>query len=246
MTAPTQLPVSGIPRISASFHRWGYQIIPDVLSADDSTRLTDAISGSYDAERRRSRTRIGGLRNLLQHPHVRGIARSERILALLMQADQCPVFPVRALFFDKTAEANWAVPWHQDLSIAVAQRLELDGFEGWSVKDGVMHVQPPVGILSNMITLRIHLDACSAANGALKVIPGSHLGGRLSDAETESWLKRAPVTCEVPRGGALLMRPLLLHASAPAAAPTHRRVLHLEYASGPLPGGLEWHESAVD
>jgi hypothetical protein len=36
------------------------------------------------------------------------------------------------------------------------------------------------------------------------------------------------------------MRPLLLHASSPAADPRHRRVIHLEFAAEPLPGGLEW------
>ncbi len=39
------------------------------------------------------------------------------------------------------------------------------------------------------------------------------------------------------------MRPLLLHASSPATAPAHRRVVHLEFAPAPLSGGLEWHWS---
>ena len=36
------------------------------------------------------------------------------------------------------------------------------------------------------------------------------------------------------------MRPLLLHASSPSKVPGHRRVIHLDFASSPLPGGLYW------
>jgi hypothetical protein len=46
----------------------------------------------------------------------------------------------------------------------------------------------------------------------------------------------------VPRGGVLLMRPLLLHASQKATRPARRRVIHLEYAACDLPSGLDWNE----
>jgi hypothetical protein len=54
----------------------------------------------------------------------------------------------------------------------------------------------------------------------------------------------AEVSCAVEAGDALLMRPLLLHASSRSTRATHRRVLHLEYAWFPLPDGLAWHEAA--
>lgn len=145
-------------------------------------------------------------------------------------------FPVRGLLFDKTPESNWKVPWHQDLSIAVAARVEAPGFGPWSVKDGVVHVQPPVEVLETMITLRLHLDDCGPDNGPLRVLPGTHALGKVA-APPENV---SEVVCCLPAGGALLMRPLLLHASSPAVAPGRRRVIHLEFASGALPGGLEW------
>jgi ectoine hydroxylase-related dioxygenase (phytanoyl-CoA dioxygenase family) len=82
--------------------------------------------------------------------------------------------PVRAIFFDKSSGSNWLVPWHQDLTIAVASKCEAPGFGPWSVKDGIPHVQPPDELLKQMIALRLHLDDCDASNGALRVIPGSH------------------------------------------------------------------------
>jgi ectoine hydroxylase-related dioxygenase (phytanoyl-CoA dioxygenase family) len=146
------------------------------------------------------------------------------------------------LLFDKTPAANWSIGWHQDTAIAVREKVEAPGFFGWSVKAGVPHVHPPTQILESMITLRVHVDDCGEGNGPLRVIPGSHRHGRLSD---EAIAKRATgpeVICPLQAGGVLLMRPLILHASSPATTPQHRRVLHLEFAADPLPHGLEWYE----
>jgi ectoine hydroxylase-related dioxygenase (phytanoyl-CoA dioxygenase family) len=97
-----------------------------------------------------------------------------------------------------------------------------------------------------MVTVRLHLDDCDESNGALRVIPGSHRLGRLSAARiAEVRSQEMAVVCSVQAGDALLMRPLLLHASSQAIAPTHRRVIHLEYASCSLPEGLVWAETSL-
>ena len=146
------------------------------------------------------------------------------------------------ILFDKVEGANWKVPWHQDLSVALRARQDAAGYGPWSEKAGVVHAQAPVALLERMLTVRLHLDDCDEANGPLRVLPGTHCLGKLSAehiqalrAETEE------VVCVVPRGGVVLMRPLLLHASSPAQTPRQRRVVHLEYASDSLPAGLEWH-----
>jgi ectoine hydroxylase-related dioxygenase (phytanoyl-CoA dioxygenase family) len=114
------------------------------------------------------------------------------------------------------------------------------------VKRGVPHARPPVGVLENMVAVRIHLDDCDRDNGALRVIPGSHRHGIMSDEQIKSFIEREEsVVCEAARGSALLMRPLLLHSSGPAKSPRHRRVVHIEFAAGPLPGGLEWRNWRV-
>jgi ectoine hydroxylase-related dioxygenase (phytanoyl-CoA dioxygenase family) len=123
----------------------------------------------------------------------------------------------------------------------VRARRDAEGFGAWSEKAGVMHVQPPAAILERMLTVRLHLDAGDEANAPLRVIPGSHSRGRL-DAAAIAHLRETStvVACLVPRGGALLMRPLLLHASSAS----RRRVVHLEFAAGELPAGLEWASGA--
>src|SRR5262249_7851407 len=125
--------------------------------------------------------------------------------------------------------------------IAVKERLEVPGFVGWSQKAGVWQVQPPVEVLGHMMAVRVHLDDCGANNGPLRVLPGSHRFGWL-DHELDAWRARvAEVVCTVQCGGIVAMCPLILHASAPSETADHRRVIHIEYAAGELPAGLDWN-----
>jgi len=72
---------------------------------------------------------------------------------------------VRILYFDKSPEANWTVPYHQDLTIAARERMELAGFGPWSVKAGTPHVRAARAVLEGMIAVRLHLDDCGLENG---------------------------------------------------------------------------------
>lgn len=189
----------------------------------------------------------GGQRNLLELADVRDLAGWIRTAEPVQGVLGASAKPVRGILFDKTPDANWKVTWHQDVTIAVSERREVPGFGPWSVKAGVVHVQPPVTILEAMLSVRVHLDDCNSENGPLRVLPGSHRHGRIHQSQIEGWRSRVPEEiCEAARGSVLLMRPLLLHASSPATSPSHRRVLHLDYAFGELPGGLEWRWLADD
>ena len=222
----------------------GFAVLPGVVPTDTTERLTAAVGRPVPGSVAREKNdRIYAVRNLLAVPEVRELADSPPVRGLVEPVLGGAARPVRGLLFDKTAGANWKVAWHQDLSIAVKQRVEVPGFGPWSVKAGVQHVQPPRHVLDGMLTVRLHLDDCGEDNGPLKVLPGSHAAGPLPPAEVARWCgERAPVACVVAAGGAVLMRPLILHASSPARVPGHRRVIHLEFASGELPGGLEWAE----
>ena len=162
-----------------------------------------------------------------------------RSLAGAVLGDGC--FAVRAVFFDKVPGANWKLGWHQDSVISVRERIDAPGFVAWSLKAGVLQVQPPAEILSEMLAVRVHLDDCGELNGPLRVLPGSHAHGWL-DEEIAAWKRNvAEVTCRVRSGGVVVMRPLLIHASPAASRPHHRRVIHIEFAREDLPDGLEWN-----
>jgi ectoine hydroxylase-related dioxygenase (phytanoyl-CoA dioxygenase family) len=218
-----------------AFDRDGYAIVPNALSPARVDEVLRALPTMFEKDGH------GGLRNLLDILAVAEVARDSGIrdIARVILGRGC--FAVRALLFDKTPSANWKVAWHQDLTIAVAERREIPGFGPWSAKAGVLHVQPPTAILERMVAIRVHLDACREDNGPVRVLPGSHSIGKLAAAHVDAWRARIKaVTCLVPPGGLLVMRPLLLHASSPAAVPAHRRVLHFEFAVGELPDGVAW------
>ncbi|MBV9852530.1 MAG: phytanoyl-CoA dioxygenase family protein [Armatimonadetes bacterium] len=223
--------------------RYGFAVVPGVLDAETADRLIAALDAVPEGDGVRRRGGVYAIRNLLRDvPAIGALARSAAVRALVAPHLGPDAFPVRGILFDKTPDANWNVVWHQDLSIAVRERREVPGFGPWSRKAGVPHVQPPAALLERMLTVRLHLDDCGEDNGPLRVLPGSHRHGRLDAEAIQEWRARVPeVTCPVPRGGALLMRPLLLHASSDAQTPRHRRVIHLEFAAEGLPGGLEWY-----
>jgi hypothetical protein len=149
--------------------------------------------------------------------------------------------PVRAVMFDKTPDANWAVAWHQDRTLPVAERVEVEGFGPWSTKDGLLHVAPPFEILARMITLRIHLDPVALGNAPLRVALGSHSLGRVSAEEAAERAAAHPVIdCLAAPGDVWAYATPILHASDRAEPPRRRRVLQVDYADFELPGGLAW------
>jgi ectoine hydroxylase-related dioxygenase (phytanoyl-CoA dioxygenase family) len=212
--------------------------VNDMTVAD----LIEALESAHESPAaRRGSGGVYAMRNILEIEAVRAWAQSETVRHALAPILGEEFLAVRGILFDKTPGANWKVGWHQDLSIAVKERVEVPGFGLWSQKAGVTHVQPPREVLEEMLTIRLHLDVCDETNGPLRVLPGSHTQGKMTPEEIKEYRQQTePVICVSPRGGALLMRPLLLHASSPALSPKHRRVLHLEFAATRLPSGLEW------
>ncbi len=229
--------------IQAELHDAGTSLVPDALEGAAVRRLIAACdrAGATTAAHQR-KGRVYALRGLLRRaPEVAEAAASGPALRLAQAALGSGARPVKATFFDKIPGANWKVPWHQDLTVAVKTRRAAAGFGPWTEKDGVLHAEAPQTVLESMVALRIHLDDCGPENGALMVIPGSHRMGKLDpQARAATAAGANAMTCCASAGDVLLMRPLLLHRSSPAADPRHRRVLHIEYAATELPGGLEW------
>lgn len=213
-------------------------MLPGVVSAEILAEMHDEASrlSAYDPDH------AHGVRGLFRRsPLLAAWSRSDSVRALLPEGLQ----PVRGILFDKTPDANWKVAWHQDLTIAVEEKMDTTGYGPWSMKDGIVHVQPPMQVLEGMVTLRLHLDDTPAENGALRVIPASHLGGRLDAEELGALRKFTPEhVCEAGAGDVLLMKPLILHASSASAKPGHRRVVHVEYARKELlHPSLRWAKS---
>ncbi len=186
----------------------------------------------------------GGVRDLIGSAVVERVVRAPQFVRAVAAFIDLPLVAVKATLFDKTAGSNWRVQWHQDRVIAVRERVELGAYGPWSSKNGVVHVEPPVHVLEAMAAVRIHLDDCGPDNGPLRVIPRSHTRGKLSAEEiARAAAANAEVQLALPRGSMLLMRPLLVHASSPAARAGHRRVLHIELAPPDLIHPLQWYRA---
>ncbi|WP_395731340.1 phytanoyl-CoA dioxygenase family protein [Prosthecobacter sp.] len=218
---------------TSSLDNRGFAIVPKVLDASACHAMASLLGNATGA----------GTRGMLSNPKVAEFAKSS-LAELVRPHLSCGPMPVRGIYFDKRPETNWLVAWHQDLTLALKEQVEVTGFGPWSVKEGVPHVQPPMQLLEQMLTARLHLDDTDSSNGALRVLSGTHRLGRLSAEAIQSCREtHEEVLCEAKAGDVLLMRPLLLHASSRSSSAGRRRVLHIEFAGFPLPAPLEWHEA---
>jgi ectoine hydroxylase-related dioxygenase (phytanoyl-CoA dioxygenase family) len=152
-------------------------------------------------------------------------------------------FMVKSIYFDKPPLSNWFVAYHQDITISVAEKFPFEGYVNWTVKQGYIAVQPPAEILGDNFTVRLHLDDTDENNGALKVIAGSHNNGILQNPAGLPGDKGT--VCPVKKGGVMIMRPLLRHASGRTLNGKRRRVIHIEFSKAVLPEPLQWAEKQL-
>jgi ectoine hydroxylase-related dioxygenase (phytanoyl-CoA dioxygenase family) len=213
----------------------GYALIPAVFTHEEIAAVASHLE---DLPLRRSRA---GVRHAMRFEPVASLARSGELLGIAREILGSGAFPFRATLFEKSQASNWLVVWHQDTALPLCERRELPGWGPWSVKDRVTYAHAPANALSRVLALRVHLDDSTTENGPLRVLPGTHTLGVLDDeAISQLAARRIPVECEVPRGGVLAMRPLLVHASSKSQSSASRRVLHIEYADSPqIADGLE-------
>jgi len=220
--------------MTGRFEEDGFALWPAIVDA----RELDAVGQALAARR------ADGMRELLSERWCADLARrlqSDERLAGVIPASHVPV---QCTAFEKSRDRNWLVAIHQDVAIPVAGRVDDMALRGWSNKGGTWFVQPPAAVLHGLVALRLHVDDCGPDDGPLHVVPGSHRDGRLGDAEAIALRDaRGTVACHVPRGGAMLMRPLLLHASSKAIGTSRRRVLHFVFGPRELPLGLAWARS---
>jgi ectoine hydroxylase-related dioxygenase (phytanoyl-CoA dioxygenase family) len=213
----------------------GFSILPSTFSQDETFALVRNL------ERSALKRSKAGIRHALQHQAIRDLAAEPRLLSVARGVLGNEATAFRATFFDKSPQSNWLVVWHQDTALPLRERRDACGWGPWSVKDGVTYAHAPATALSQVLALRVHLDDSNAENGPLRVLPGSHVRGVLSDDDIEQLVQLLPAkNCLVPKGGVLAISPLIVHASSKSHSDTPRRVIHIEYAAcRSFSGGLE-------
>lgn len=212
----------------------GAQLFAQALDKAACIRLEAALTALPTSK---PGVRIGDAPQLKEFLNAAGL-----IGAIATSALGSDARPVRAILFDKTADRNWALGWHQDRTIVVKERMDATGFGPWTVKAGLIQVEPPFEILERMVTLRVHLDAVDASNAPLRIVPGSHALGRLPEAEIERVVATfGERLCLAERGDVWLYATPIVHASLAADPARRRRVLQVDYSADMAPGPLAWH-----
>jgi hypothetical protein len=221
----------------------GFTIIPDVFYSNEIEYIIYKIENANTSKSTFRKTKdLFAIRQFLKEvPESRGDIFTKRFKNIINGLFQPGYFTVKSIYFDKPAQSNWFVSYHQDLTISVKERAEVPHFGPWTVKENQYSVQPPIQILEENFTVRIHLDDTTTTNGALRVIPGSHLKG-ICRPESIDWQLEKEAVCPVPKGGIMIMKPLLLHASSKTTDQKRRRVIHIEFSNQKLPKPLEWSE----
>lgn len=178
-------------------------------------------------------------------PNLHQLILNNNLKKILSAIDE-DLFLTKSIYFNKPEQADYYVTWHQDTMINVKEQKTVDGYDNWTREEDYFGVEPPEDILHNTVTIRIHLDDTTDENGALRVLPGSHKK-RLSEEEISLITQSSiPTVCEVRAGGIQIMKPLILRASSKTTNDKNRRVIHMEFNSVELEGGLIWAEKLSD
>ena len=131
----------------------GAQLFSIGLSMAQLSELENARGAQ---PRDHARVRLSAIHEL--RPFLNPAGLVGQILASNLGRD---CLPVRAMLFDKSAH-KWSLGCHQDRTIAVEQRIDVDGFGPRSIKGGMVHAEPPFGLLSSLVTVRVHLELCAS------------------------------------------------------------------------------------
>lgn len=221
----------------------GFTTIENIYSTEEVQKIIETINQvdtSKDTFRKSSD--LFAIRQFLKEvPETQNLIFNESLKKVISEIFGKNYFVIKSIYFDKPETSNWYVSYHQDLTISVDKKIELDNFKFWTTKQNQFAVQPPIEILENIYTIRIHLDDTDENNGALKVIEKSHLK-KVYRPENIDWTTEKETTCNIKKGGIMIMKPLTLHSSSRTTNNKKRRVIHIEFSDTNLPYELNWSE----
>ncbi|PZF70911.1 phytanoyl-CoA dioxygenase family protein [Taibaiella soli] len=225
----------------------GFAVAENIYSEDEITALKNMLANQAnrpDATFRKTNDLFAIRQVIKEIPELMPLLFNDCLHRIIRENFGDDYLIAKSIYFDKPANSNWFVAYHQDLTISVAKRINIEGFGPWTVKQNQFAVQPPLNILEKNFTIRIHLDDTNEQNGALRVLPASHLKG-IYRPETINLKEEKETTCCVKQGGIMIMKPLLMHASSRTTNAMRRRVIHIEFSNANLPEGLEWSEKSL-
>src|SRR5690349_4460599 len=101
--------------VSESIDERGFAIVTGVLAKAEREELIEEL-GTVDS---------AGRRGILKLTPIARLSCSDLLLNLVRPYLSAQPRPVRAIYFDKSPKTNWLVTWHQDLTIAVRNKVDV-------------------------------------------------------------------------------------------------------------------------
>ncbi|RXM41925.1 phytanoyl-CoA dioxygenase family protein [Flavobacterium sp. YO64] len=227
----------------------GFSIINNIYTKNEIEKLISLIENTtkngFNSSTFRKSQDLFAIRQFHKEiPETLDLIFNQNLKEIIKSNFGTGYFITKSIYFDKPEKSNWFVAYHQDLTISVDKKIDVENFENWTVKQNQYAVQPPKEILENNFTIRIHIDKTTKDNGALKVINNSHSKGILR-IENLDFENEKETICEIEKGGIMIMKPLLFHASNKTTNSERRRVIHIEFSKQELPAELQWSERTV-
>lgn len=221
----------------------GFSTIENIYSKKEINKMLQFLETlDTSKENFRKSKDLFAIRQFLKEvPQIHSLIFNNKLKDLITALFGAQYHIIKSIYFDKPESSNWYVSYHQDLTISVDKKVNLDYFGPWTIKQNQFAVQPPLQILENIYTIRIHLDDTNENNGALKVIEKSHLKG-IYRPENIDWCREKETICSVNRGGIMIMKPLILHSSNRTTNNKKRRIIHIEFSDYQLPKEIQWSE----
>lgn len=225
-----------LTRAMAETNQQGFAVVQQYFTK----RTLDALLREHD----RLESGEPSMGNLLNRSDVvRDMAVDPGILNLVKSIIGREAIPVTAFFLNKTKDNNWALPWHQDIKVAVDAFAEAEGYSGWTNESGIAHVIPPPRFLDKMLSVRFNLDDSDNENGGLQVLPGTHQEGMLSNEALTFKVKTIPpLLCASPARSITLLKALTVHRSEASHTLRNRRILQIEYCGERLHNDLKFYD----
>ena len=212
----------------ATFDTEGYLFLPEVFSPTESALLRAEADRVYDLDREEVWRESSGAARTAFAAHTYNeafgrLGRHPRLVEPVMQLLDGPVYMHQYKVNAKAAFDGEVWQWHQD-------------YGTWARDDAMPE--------SRAMNIAVFLDAVTAANGPLILIPRSHKQGVFEaghDLETTSYplwtLDRAAITRLAedgglvaptgPAGSVLMFHCNLVHASPPNISPFGRTIVYL-------------------
>ena len=227
----------------SEINRKGFSIINSIYTSEEIETIGKFIDAqnSSNPTFRKSEDLFAIRQFLKELPEIKSLVFNEKLKSVIKSIADENYFIVKSIYFDKPEKSNWFVAYHQDLTISVDKKENIEGFGSWTSKHTQFAVQPTLDILQNIFTIRIHLDETDENNGALKVVEESH-SKNIFIHETIDWKIEKESFCNLEAGGIMIMKPLLLHGSNRTSNNKRRRVIHIEFSNKTLPNKINWSE----